>query len=104
MKKKKTYHNVGTFPISNRKFVELEVKSIPLTHKYMTASLVFQNMFYFWEPCICSRHDIADMLLKLELRINQSINQLIQFQNMNALSQFHAFLMKSSKMYANYSE
>lgn len=31
------YHTVETFVISNRKFVEIETKSIPLKHMYMTA-------------------------------------------------------------------
>jgi hypothetical protein len=31
------YHNVGTIPKSNITAVERETKSIPLTHKFMTA-------------------------------------------------------------------
>jgi len=34
--KNKKYHTAGRFPKSNRKIVK-EAKSIPLTHKYMTA-------------------------------------------------------------------
>ena len=35
--KKKIYHTGGAVPKSYRKIVEIEVKFIPLTHKYMTA-------------------------------------------------------------------
>ena len=38
-KMKKKYHTVGTVPQSNRKIVEIEVKSIPLTHKFMNAHI-----------------------------------------------------------------
>jgi len=36
---KKKYHAAGTVPKSNRKIVETETKSIPITHIYMTADL-----------------------------------------------------------------
>jgi hypothetical protein len=35
----KKYHGVGTVPKSNRKIVELETKSISLTHTYMTTHI-----------------------------------------------------------------
>ena len=38
-KMKKKYHTVGTVPQSNRKIVEIEVKYIPLTHKFMNAHI-----------------------------------------------------------------
>jgi len=34
--KEKKYHTVGTVPKFYRKIVETDVKSISLTHKYMT--------------------------------------------------------------------
>jgi hypothetical protein len=34
--KNNKYYTAGTIPKSNRKIAEREVKSIPLTHKYMT--------------------------------------------------------------------
>jgi hypothetical protein len=62
MKKKKTYHNVGTFPISNRKFVELEVKStscisidgsntyLQLSNLYMYKEFDLQQKLYMvWQ-------------------------------------------------------
>lgn len=56
-KKEKTYHNVGTFPKSNRKFVEIEAISVPLTHKYMTASLVSSFKTCFMSKDLVFVHD-----------------------------------------------